>query len=366
MDLTQSKQVSRGTDEKEGVFQPLPERTLLFVGPEGAAPVQQAKERGLEIKCVESYLQARYWLEKVSGTSLPYAIICELEWSRHADLALAEVIRENPVLRRVPFILVSANNRNLDYTLALEMGVDDAYRAPFIWDDVFRRAEFLRQFKRELNLGNPALESRFDGRIPTAKRLFDIAISFAVLMVLSPFMLLIALLIKLESKGPVFYISKRAGSGYDIFDFYKFRSMRVGADAELAELSRDKNQYEEGTFIKIEDDPRITRVGRIIRNTSLDELPQLFNVLKGDMSVVGNRPLPLYEASMLTTDQYAGRFLAPAGITGLWQVTKRGGNDMSVSERIALDIEYAKNYSVFYDCKLIIKTIPALLQQQSV
>jgi lipopolysaccharide/colanic/teichoic acid biosynthesis glycosyltransferase len=366
MDLTHSQKVSPGTDVKEGTPAPSPERTLLFVGPEGAAPVQQAKERGLEIKCVESYLQARYWLEKVAESSLPYAIICELEWTRQADLALAEVIRDNPVLRRVPFILVSPDNRNVDYAVALEMGVDDAYRTPFSWDDVFRRAEFLRQFKRELNLGNPAVESRFDGRIPTAKRLFDITVSSVLLLMLSPLMLLIAVLIKLESKGPVFYISKRAGSGYDIFDFYKFRSMRVGADAELAELSKEKNQYEEGTFIKIEDDPRITRIGRFIRNTSLDELPQLFNVLKGDMSVVGNRPLPLYEASMLTTDQYAGRFLAPAGITGLWQVTKRGGNDMSVSERIALDIEYANKYSLLYDLQLIVKTIPALLQQQSV
>ncbi len=189
---------------------------------------------------------------------------------------------------------------------------------------------------------------------------------------LSPVLALIALLVKLESKGPVFYISKRAGSGYDVFDFYKFRSMRVGADAELQQLMH-LNQYAgigesegDNAFVKIENDPRITRLGRILRNTSIDELPQLINVLKGDMSIVGNRPLPLYEAEMLTKDGSAGRFLAPAGITGLWQVTKRGGNDMSISERIALDIEYARNFSVLYDFRIILKTVPALLQQSAV
>ena len=199
-----------------------------------------------------------------------------------------------------------------------------------------------------------------------AKRLFDITVAGGLLLVLSPILLLIALLIKLESKGPIFYISQRAGSGYDIFNFYKFRSMRKGAEKELKDLAEDGNQYQDSVFIKIENDPRITRVGKFIRNTSMDELPQLLNVLKGDMSIVGNRPLPLYEAEMLTTDQHAGRFLAPAGITGLWQVTKRGGNDMSISERIALDIEYAQKYSVLYDFQIILKTIPALLQQTNV
>ncbi len=129
---------------------------------------------------------------------------------------------------------------------------------------------------------------------------------------------------------------------------------------------RNKEISEAGTFIKISNDPRVTKVGKIIRNTSIDELPQLINVLKGDMSIVGNRPLPLYEAELLTSDNWSERFLAPAGITGLWQVEKRGGGEMSEEERKNLDNKYAQNSSFLYDLKLILRTIPALLQSENV
>jgi hypothetical protein len=119
-------------------------------------------------------------------------------------------------------------------------------------------------------------------------------------------------------------------------------------------------------FFKLKNDPRITRVGKFIRNSSIDELPQLWNVIIGDMSIVGNRPLPLYEAEKLTSDRYALRFLAPAGITGLWQVEKRGKGEMSEDERLMLDNKYAENHSFVNDIRLILKTIPALLQSESV
>ncbi|MCK9451185.1 MAG: sugar transferase [Bacteroidales bacterium] len=232
---------------------------------------------------------------------------------------------------------------------------------------------------------------------------------------MSPILILVAAAIWLESKGKVFYTSKRVGTGYKIFDFYKLRSMRIGADAALKDL-KHLNQYDldapkdainpedcprcsalpegefcsemlyaEGkkiceywyfenrkqkaasTFIKIKDDPRITKVGKLIRNTSIDELPQLVNVLKGDMSIVGNRPLPLYEAEMLTSDDWSERFMGPAGITGLWQVEKRGKKgQMSEEERKALDNQYARTYSFWGDIKLILKTIPALFQKENV
>lgn len=200
-------------------------------------------------------------------------------------------------------------------------------------------------------------------------RFLDIVLSAAALVFFSPLILLIAIIVRLESKGPIFYSSPRAGKGFKIFNFYKFRTMVADADKKIAELSK-LNLYADGSkqanFFKIKDDPRITKFGKFLRNSSLDELPQLLNVLKGDMSIVGNRPLPLYEATTLTTDEWAERFMAPAGITGLWQITKRGKAEMSNEERILLDITYARNRSLKGDLKILIQTPAALLQKANV
>jgi lipopolysaccharide/colanic/teichoic acid biosynthesis glycosyltransferase len=119
-------------------------------------------------------------------------------------------------------------------------------------------------------------------------------------------------------------------------------------------------------FQKFKNDPRVTSIGRLIRKTSIDELPQLFNVLRGEMSIVGNRPLPLYEAELLTSDAWAQRFRAPAGLTGLWQISKRGKDKMSAEERIDLDIQYSNKYSFWFDLKIILKTPFALFQEEDV
>jgi len=199
------------------------------------------------------------------------------------------------------------------------------------------------------------------------KRLFDLVVAGFILLVLSPLLLLVAFLIRVESKGAIFYTSKRIGTGYKEFDFIKFRSMRENADAELTKLkhlnSYDKKSTCTNTFFKIKNDPRVTRIGKIIRKTSIDELPQLINGLKGEMSIIGNRPLPVYEAKQLTKDDWSKRFLAPAGLTGLWQVDKRGKDNLSAEERVKLDVTYAKGVSFLMDIKILLKTVPAMWQR---
>lgn len=237
-------------------------------------------------------------------------------------------------------------------------------------------------------------------RLPVWKRAMDTAIALTALTLLAPLMLLVIIAIKCESRGPVLYISKRVGRDFKVFDFYKFRSMRVDAD-KLVDALKSQNQYgpavdvqnqpwsrvmliddsgflneeeyklrkkqeDGGTFLKIQKDPRITRIGAFIRNTSIDELPQLINVLKGDMSIVGNRPLPLYEAEKLTKDKVIGRFLAPAGITGLWQTEGRGQSVVSEAERKSLDLEYATKFNIWMDIKILLKTAPSMIQRTTV
>ncbi|MEM8559413.1 MAG: sugar transferase [Bacteroidota bacterium] len=247
------------------------------------------------------------------------------------------------------------------------------------------------------------------------KRALDIVLAGGALLVLSPILLLVAAAIRIESPGPVLYASKRVGNRYRVFQVYKFRSMYQDADQRLKDLlhlnqytaedgeghtpvsldtcaaceqggqpcspqmiDKDgtpicerlllarKKQQASNVFVKLQNDPRVTRVGRFIRNTSLDELPQLLNVVRGDMSLVGNRPLPLYEAEQLTADPSVLRFDAPAGLTGLWQVSKRGKADMSPEERIELDNSYAQEHTLGGDLKIMFRTIPAMLQKEDV
>jgi lipopolysaccharide/colanic/teichoic acid biosynthesis glycosyltransferase len=306
---------------------------------------------------------------------LPEVILCEARFDFAAIRKFGEFLRKHPVLNAVPFILDGSGLKERDLELYRKNTNPDEML--FIQNcdekDLNRKIGFLHRMKANHGASRPQIEENLPKRRfglgPVSKRVFDILVASIVLLVLSPVFFLIALAIKLESKGPIFYISKRAGRGYKIFNFFKFRTMYQGADKQISELTH-LNQYNaEGfgpIFFKINNDPRITRVGNFLRNTSLDELPQLVNVLLGDMSLVGNRPLPLYEAATLTTDDYAARFMAPAGITGLWQVKKRGNKDMSVEERINMDIDYASKCNFVTDLWIIANTPSALLQKENV
>lgn len=193
------------------------------------------------------------------------------------------------------------------------------------------------------------------------KRLFDLCGAFVGLLVLSPLFLILAILIKLDSRGPVFFKHQRAGSGGKSFCFYKFRSMIEEAPKMYTKLAPQK-----GLFLsKIKQDPRITKLGRFLRRTNLDELAQLFNVLKGEMSLVGPRPLTVEEFRHVSNfeKKYLWVSYVKPGMTGLWQVTRR--NDYSHEQRAALDIYYVENWSPILDLWILLKTPAALFSTEA-
>lgn len=191
----------------------------------------------------------------------------------------------------------------------------------------------------------------------TVKRLLDIFISGLILMIFLPLFALIACLIKVGSPGPIFYISKRSGKKGIVFDFYKFRSMDINADSRKDAL-RDKSEME-GPIFKIRNDPRLTRAGKFLRKYSLDELPQLINVLKGDMSLVGPRPFPVEESNNIEYKHIPRLNIRP-GITGLAQI--KGRSDLKFGQWMRWDNWYVNNWSLGLDIRILFLTIPAVLK----
>ena len=316
-------------------------------------------------------LKFKMYLDNRSLLSLPDILIIEVDDNKEC-FEQVKYIKSNPLLQGLIVVLAGIKEDKTWRKNALSLKVNDYYTYPFPLEDFFERLNFLIKFKLiKPKLLELSKQMDVEYQVPFMKRAFDVVASGMGLLVLSPLLLITALCIRLESPGPIIYKSKRVGAGYKIFDFYKFRSMRNDADKMLDAIS-DLNQYagddtkSKSAFVKFTNDPRVTRVGRFLRKTSIDELPQLLNVLLGDMSLVGNRPLPLYEAEQLTTNEWSTRFLGPAGLTGLWQISKRGQKEMSDQERKELDNYYASNYSIFLDLKIILKTIPALIQKESV
>lgn len=346
---------------------------------------------------------------------------------RNEDITAITYLRKK--CRNVYIILLTCDMSEEERSIYMKCGVNDTINDDASVTALNKKIQFISDRENILFDDEAPRYKMLKFKIPIWKRMFDIIFSALAIIILSPVFILTAIAIKVESKGPVLFKSKRVGTNYTIFDFLKFRSMYTDAEERLKELSKTNNQYAEkeeeedehktitaplgaeaeqdmldlgmesemmisdeeimlisddfvvaesefnkqkeeeinNAFVKIENDPRITKVGHFIRKYSIDELPQLFNILKGDMSIVGNRPLPLYEAEKLTIDSSIDRFMAPAGLTGLWQVEERGkGGNMSAEERKQLDITYGQTYNFMLDMKIIFRTLFAFVQKENV
>ena len=403
---------------------------LLYVGKNADSFMVLADKKPelLDIYVAETTVSAIKWLHNNSnlqGSSwidtdkCVDGILCERGESLRELREMIAYVRKNfREGHRIPVLVFGPYEDRAEKLSALEHGIDDWFDKSPKPTQVVERIHFLQQLKANLaaqKIGE-SVNSTSDYRIGFFKRAFDIFVASSVLLVASPFLLLVILAIRLESKGKVYYISKRVGTGYKIFNFLKLRSMYPDADKRLKEFQHlnqyahdedkktdpevelvygtvgkqegitlisddeevDENVYnqqrkesEEKAFVKFDNDPRITKVGKIIRKLSIDELPQLINVLKGEMSIVGNRPLPLYEAEMLTTDEWTKRFNGPAGITGLWQVEARGrSSKMSTQERKELDIKYVEyansKHAFLIDMWIVMRTFKAVFQKENV
>jgi exopolysaccharide biosynthesis polyprenyl glycosylphosphotransferase len=228
--------------------------------------------------------------------------------------------------------------------------------APSTMEILVHRAEFVPGQSVPLFELKPPVFEGFDYAL---KRTFDLVGSLLIIVVLSPVLLACALAIKLTSRGPVIYRSLRPGIGGAPFSCFKFRTMY--RDAHARQPALEELNEASGALFKIRDDPRVTPVGRLLRRFSIDELPQLFNVLRGQMSLVGPRPLPQRDYDRLE-DWHKKRYLVTPGITGLWQVS--GRSDLDFDDLVRLDFLYLERWSVFLDLSILLKTIPAVLSRR--
>ena len=396
--------------EKEGKL------NLIYIGSDEAVLESLATlHEMIELKSFPNFLKATSWLQENKS---PDGIICELDLPGRNSIDFYPSFIENFDKKiTIPYIVLTNSRTPEVLQNALKNKIDDIYEKPINVEKIYDRIKFLKVLKPQMQLleKEATEEEAKIYKTPFFKRTFDIVFSSLALLAASPLLLIFIIAIRLESKGKVYYVSKRVGTGYRIFNFIKLRSMYPDADKRLKEFEHlnqyskedkteveteveemvndqpesgttlfgddievDENQHlierknqQEKAFVKFENDPRITKVGHIIRKLSIDELPQLINVIKGDMSIVGNRPLPLYEAELLTTDDWTDRFNGPAGITGLWQVEARGKTSkMSPEERKQLDNTYVEiansKFSFWKDMWIILRTIPAVFQKENV
>ncbi|WP_288424917.1 sugar transferase [uncultured Spirosoma sp.] len=385
---------------------------LAFIGADGfiASQLTDSLSAHCQVVHFANAVEAKQWVADASNVAL---VVTDAPMIQ----AVYQLVRADKQKQNVPILMIiSPDNAEGTPNSALPYATDlmDITNMSGDWQDKINY--YLDLSTRLATVYVSAPPTYYQFRLPLWKRSIDIAVSLSALLLLSPLLLIVALLIKLDSKGPILYKSARAGANFRIFNMYKFRTMKAMADRLIGDMkasniyakkidSSDNSENEQddrcnecqllnsscrqplfdqsrvicekryltdtegaAKFMKFRNDPRITRLGTFLRNSSIDELPQLLNILLGDMSLVGNRPLPLYEAEKLTTDQSAQRFAGPAGLTGLWQVKKRakGEGPVTDSERIALDIEYARTFSFRTDMYIIWQTLFSVWQKENV
>jgi exopolysaccharide biosynthesis polyprenyl glycosylphosphotransferase len=301
------------------------------------------------------------------GTSFAGVILPEYAVGR-ATMAHSDLMGSMKVLGTTSQLAELINRAQLDRLVLVDMNMDQgeadlchsiSNRMGVTLSRVMGLQTFQSQLRVSEKFGLQMLEYRplqFSRRQELLKRSFDVLFAAGLIILLLPLLLVICAVIKLTSKGPIFYCSTRVGKGGRYFKFLKFRTMIPGSDSRVGVSEQNEKS---GHVFKIRNDPRVTWCGRILRRWSLDELPQLVNVLKGDMSLVGPRPLP---ASDLDPDGQSRRFATWAeqrsgvlpGISGLWQI--RGRSDLSFEQMMDLDIEYIRNWSVRFDIQILLAT----------
>jgi lipopolysaccharide/colanic/teichoic acid biosynthesis glycosyltransferase len=222
-------------------------------------------------------------------------------------------------------------------------------------------------YSRQIRASDLPIENACDVplRMPRSKRVLDLALASACLVLLSPLLAVVAVMVRLTSPGPALFRQTRLGRGQQPFVLYKFRTMYAGSSddvhrqyvVQLLTLDQPATGGRHGLY-KLEDDTRITKVGRLLRRTSIDELPQLFNVIRGEMSLVGPRPALPWESELIGP-AHARRFLVSPGLTGLWQVS--GRNSLTMKEGLDLDIEYVNRQSFTLDLSILLRTVPVVL-----
>ncbi len=314
--------------------------------------------------------EAALMAERLQRHGGGYRLVGFIEPERHSKsyavkpglvIGALEELRELVNEHRIETLVLAS--RNLSRSEALQLARHASHmglrvlQMPFSWGIATPRLELA-------DLGPLQLLDLGRVQYPSAgevfKRIFDVAAVLLLGLVLAPLLLAMALAVRLDSPGPAIYASPRVGRGGRTFRFYKFRSMVIGADRD-----RPEENEADGVLFKLKEDPRVTRLGRLLRLSSFDELPQLWNVLRGDMNLVGPRPLPVEDLAPLEEGHelwywFELRHQVRPGITGLWQVM--GRSDLGFKEMVQLDLDYIQSWSPWLDLKILLLTVPAVLK----